>query len=147
LRKCLVCFGLVASKKAHEPCISQHRHGSLLTNPSHYESSSLEPYPDPHNGIIAGICYGQLASAAVSSSRSLHELVPLAIDAVLLAFRGGILTARKGIDLEGEKASGSWAVSVSRETGLDTDDGLAKFHHSKVTLFSSHTELRMFIAC
>lgn len=40
-------------------------------------------------------CFGQLSGAGISLARNLTELLPLAIGAVRLAFRAGILTASR----------------------------------------------------
>ncbi|MCJ1251163.1 hypothetical protein MMC30_008394 [Trapelia coarctata] len=100
---------------------------------SAYEQRPQEPYPNAGNSVIVGICYGELAATAVRLARSLQDLVPLAVDAVRLAFRGGVLTAARGQDIEIEEAAaGSWAMTVSRATGLDSAAGLAEFHSQQM---------------
>ena len=42
------------------------------------------------NSCFLGVCTGALAAAAVSCSRSVLELLPLAVDAVTVAFRTGM---------------------------------------------------------
>lgn len=48
-------------------------------------------YPSPSNSCCLGLCTGALAAAAVSCSSNTLELLPLAVEAVRLAFRIGML--------------------------------------------------------
>ena len=61
---------------------------------------------------MIGLCAGSLAAAAISASRSVFELVPAAIEAVLVAFRTGLRSVEVGQDLEQntEDISPSWSV-------------------------------------
>ncbi|KAL6237529.1 putative sterigmatocystin biosynthesis polyketide synthase [Aspergillus navahoensis] len=48
------------------------------------------PYPHANNSYVLGVCTGSLAAAAISCSTSLSELLPIAVQTVLIAFRLGI---------------------------------------------------------
>ena len=86
---------------------------------SSYEQRPRDPYPCADQNIIVGLCFGQLSGAAISLASNLTELLPLAVEAVRLAFRAGIVTATIGNELEPRKISKeSWSISVSRESGL-----------------------------
>ncbi|KAH8585531.1 hypothetical protein B0O99DRAFT_154018 [Bisporella sp. PMI_857] len=53
--------------------------------------SEVDPsYYSAYNSRILGLCTGALVAAAVSCSRNTLELIPLAIDAVVVAFRTGL---------------------------------------------------------
>ena len=54
-----------------------------------HEDSKFQ-YPDPDNDRVLGLCTGALAAAAVSCSRSTLDLVPLGVEAVIVAFRTGV---------------------------------------------------------
>ncbi|KAF2444613.1 ketoacyl-synt-domain-containing protein [Karstenula rhodostoma CBS 690.94] len=96
-----------------------------------HEQESQVPYPDVKDSICVGTCVGQLAAAAVSLSVSLSDLIPLAVEATVLAFRTGVLTESVGNSIE-LKASGdgSWAVSVPASLGLRDEQGLAELQEN-----------------
>lgn len=111
----------------------------FLTARSAHERTPTEPYPGNENTICVGVCFGEIAAAAVALSSSLHDLIPLAVDAVRLAFRGGVLAASVGEDIEaaaGGDRRASWALSVPRSTGLDSPEGLAALQLKQVRTVS-----------
>lgn len=48
------------------------------------------PYPSANDAYVLGLCTGSLAAAAVSTSSSLSELLPAAVQTVHVAFRLGL---------------------------------------------------------
>ncbi|KAF7559526.1 hypothetical protein G7046_g4638 [Stylonectria norvegica] len=82
-----------------------------------YYGRSGRVYPTPENTYCIGICAGSFAAAAVSSSQSLVELIPSAIDAVLVAFRTACasFTARNDIIGNDSQKGGCWSVIVAGE--------------------------------
>ena len=72
-----------------------------------------------------GLCFGELAAAAVCLANSLTELLPLAVEAVRVAFRAGIIINITGDELEHKSESPeSWSIALSRDSGLANDDNL-----------------------
>lgn len=69
------------------------------------------------------MCTGSLAAAAVSSSSSLSELLPLAVQTVLIAFRLGLcaLDMRDRLELSVEDRSRPWSVVI---LGLETQSAV-----------------------
>ncbi|KAK5989545.1 Non-reducing polyketide synthase fsr1 [Cladobotryum mycophilum] len=68
-----------------------------------------------------GFCTGALAAAAVSCSRNTQELVPMAISAVIAAFRTGMHVAdvaRRVAPLHGSEQS--WSIIVPKLASIDT---------------------------
>ena len=66
------------------------------------------------NSRILGLCTGALAAAAVSCSRSALELIPMAIDAVIVAFRTGMRVVDIAQRVEPSDVSDqSWSIIVS----------------------------------
>lgn len=57
-------------------------------------------FPSPSNSCCLGLCTGALAAAAVSCSSNTLELLPLAVEAVRLAFRIGILVDKMARSIE-----------------------------------------------
>ncbi|KAF7552262.1 hypothetical protein G7Z17_g4428 [Cylindrodendrum hubeiense] len=74
-------------------------------------------YPTPQDTYCLGICTGSFAAAAISCSRSLAELISLAIEATVVAFRTSLssLILKKDIVANEEEISQSWSVVVSGE--------------------------------
>lgn len=66
---------------------------------------------------VLGLCTGSLAAAAISTSSSIFELVPAAVEAVLIAFRTGLrsIEVRDEIDQGSQSASPVWSVIVGME--------------------------------
>lgn len=57
-------------------------------------------YPKCPNSHLIGICTGALAAAAISCCHSLSELLPVAVQVVVLSFRAGALAADFGARLQ-----------------------------------------------
>lgn len=60
------------------------------------------------------MCTGSLAAAAISSSSSLSELLPIAVQTVLIAFRLGLcaLDMRDRLETSAEDRGQPWSVVV-----------------------------------
>ncbi|KAK7417367.1 hypothetical protein QQX98_004644 [Neonectria punicea] len=82
-----------------------------------YYSRNGRQYPPPQDTYCLGICTGSFAAAAVSCSRSLTELIDVAIQAVVVAFRTSLssLIVKEDILGNGEQPSNSWSAVVSGE--------------------------------
>ncbi|KAH7016778.1 polyketide synthase [Ilyonectria destructans] len=74
-------------------------------------------YPTPQDTYCLGICTGSFAAAAINCSRSLTELISVAIEAVVVAFRTSLFSLILKNDIVGnqEQTSGSWSVVVAGE--------------------------------
>lgn len=65
------------------------------------------------NTRVIGLCTGSLAAAAVSCSRSTLDLVPMAVDAVAVAFSVGMLVAARGDSVVPSRdADESWSLII-----------------------------------
>ncbi|KAF2853068.1 ketoacyl-synt-domain-containing protein [Plenodomus tracheiphilus IPT5] len=70
-----------------------------------------------------GLCTGALAAAAVSCSRSTLDLIPLAVDAIAVAFRVGLLVESCARQLvQPDKNDQSWSVIVPRSKVVEAID-------------------------
>ena len=76
-----------------------------------------------------GLCTGLLAAAAVSSVRSLSELIPLAVECVKIAFRVGtcVGAVRDALDA-GSSAQALWATIVASGDVTTVQSCLHDFH-------------------
>ncbi|EXJ92028.1 hypothetical protein A1O3_00578 [Capronia epimyces CBS 606.96] len=79
---------------------------------------------------LVGLCTGLIAAAAVASSDSLTALIPLAVEAVRIAFRAGAHVGRVAQQIECDSQPQSWSTIVaadekSAQAALDT------FHKEK----------------
>ncbi|KAJ5146426.1 uncharacterized protein N7515_000990 [Penicillium bovifimosum] len=85
----------------------------------HYYGDLGHTYPTGDGNCIIGLCTGQLASAAVSSSKTVGELISVGVHTVVLALRLGMCVLKVQELIEPSKsAASSWSVLVSgmRET-------------------------------
>jgi hypothetical protein len=80
---------------------------------------SPQSYLKPGTPIV-GLCTGILSAAAVSCCNSLVALIPLAIEAVRIAFRLGAQVGRKADDLEPtEGCQKSWStIGIGLESSV-----------------------------
>ncbi|KAJ5148914.1 hypothetical protein N7448_000492 [Penicillium atrosanguineum] len=79
----------------------------------HYYGDLGHTYPVGSDSCIIGLCTGQLASAAVSSSRTVGELIPVGVQTVVLALRLGASVIKVRDLVESKGPSPSWSVLVS----------------------------------
>ena len=87
----------------------------------------------PDKSCILGLCTGALAAAAVSCSRSTLELVPMAVDAVTVAFRTGMHVMDVAQRLEPWAASDqSWSILIP---GLASAEVVHRFCEQTVRTF------------
>ena len=52
----------------------------------------MQPYPQLATSYLTGLCIGLLPAVAISTANTVVELLPAAIQAVLIAFRTGLRT-------------------------------------------------------
>ncbi|KAI9795935.1 MAG: Type I Iterative PKS [Piccolia ochrophora] len=92
-------------------CISQFIHFM-----GHHEDHGSRAYPPAETSVV-GLCIGSLAAAAVASSQSLADLLPLAVETVGIAFRVGVqaLETAHHLHTKNEKAE-SWSIAFA---GID----------------------------
>jgi len=89
----------------------------ILTTMPRYFGEGSRPFPSAANSYLVGLCTGSFAAAAISTSRTISELIPAAIEAVLAAFRTGLcsLELRNDIESPVRDISRSWSAVVSAE--------------------------------
>lgn len=101
---------------------------------SSYEKRPHERYPRSSRDLIIGLCLGQLSAAAVTCTTSLHELVPVAVEAVRLAFRVGNITHKAALEIDGwEACNKSWSTVISKDRGISDDTRLEKYQQDLVS--------------
>ncbi|CAG8205806.1 unnamed protein product [Penicillium nalgiovense] len=80
----------------------------------HYYGDLGHAYPSGDESCIIGLCTGQLASAAVSSSKTIGELIPAGVETVVVALRLGMCVLKVQELIEPSKsATPSWSVLIS----------------------------------
>lgn len=95
----------------------------VLISSSYYGEGS-RPYPSGSNHAVLGICTGLLSGSATASASSVTELLPLAVEAVLTAFRTGlhVTRTRDHLDRSPDRTK-SWSYIVP---GLQIDPALSQ---------------------
>ncbi|RJE19624.1 polyketide synthase [Aspergillus sclerotialis] len=87
-------------------------------------------YPSPPGHVVLGICTGLLAASAVASSSGVADLVSLAVDTVVIAFRTGVQVARMKDHVDGgSEFTQSWSYVVSNmesDTAMSHIERLSK---------------------
>ncbi|KAM3073539.1 hypothetical protein ACMFMG_004567 [Clarireedia jacksonii] len=80
-----------------------------------YYGDGSKQYPTSQSHIMLGLCTGQLAACTVASASNINELVNLAVDAVVIAFRTGLQVTRTRELLEnGPEKNKEWAYIVPK---------------------------------
>ncbi|KAH7138133.1 polyketide synthase-like protein [Dendryphion nanum] len=97
-----------------------------------YYGENPQELPNPANTRLLGLCTGLLAASAVASARTLGELLPLAIEAVRIAFRTGTAVAAAKDALEQENnAKESWSTIVTATSENAAKSAIADFHDER----------------
>lgn len=68
-------------------------------------------YPTPADSYLLGLCTGALSAAAISSSKTISELLPVAVQAVRVAFRFGLCIDDVRTRIEPQTQT-SWSMVV-----------------------------------
>lgn len=100
----------------------------LTDCPSYYGENTTE-LPNAANTRILGLCTGLIAGSVVASSKSVGDLLPLAVEAVRVAFRTGtcVGTAADAID----NSRGSWSTIVAGISENAAKSAIADFHSER----------------
>ncbi|KAJ6183799.1 type I iterative polyketide synthase [Penicillium mononematosum] len=89
-------------------------------------------YPTACDTHLLGLCTGAFAAAAISCSRSLAELLPAAVQTVLVAFRTSLCAGRIGHCIEPTTTgSREWSLLVSGMETQEIQDALREFSATK----------------
>ncbi|KAK8256702.1 polyketide synthase-like protein [Phyllosticta capitalensis] len=104
-----------------------------------YFGENPSELPVASNTRILGLCTGLLAASAVASAKSLSDLLPLAVEAVRIAFRTGtcVGTAKAALEHANE-TNDSWSTIVAGISEQTARSALAEFHQAKVIPASHH---------
>lgn len=90
---------------------------------------------------VVGLSTGMLAAAVVALSPTIPALMPLAVEAVLIAFRLGlhVKTTASNIELSpAHDGDCSWSYVIPGKTQLEAQNALDDFHQAKVTRIDDH---------
>lgn len=90
----------------------------------------------PSEYCAVGLSTGLLAAAVVALSPSIPALMPLAVEAVLIAFRLGLHVKIAASHLEISPAhedGSSWTYAIAGMTKTEAETALTGFHQDKVT--------------
>ena len=85
---------------------------------------------------VVGLSTGLLAAAVVALSPTIPALMPLAVEAVLIAFRLGlqVKTTASNIELPpAHNGDSSWSYVITGKTQPEAQNALDDFHQDKVT--------------
>ncbi|KAL5114384.1 polyketide synthase [Pleosporales sp. CAS-2024a] len=104
-----------------------------------YYAEHPSELPNLANTRIVGLCTGLLAASVVASARSLSELLPLATEAVRIAFRAGscVGAARDALE-HSPNSQDSWSTIVTGISENDAKIALASFHQDRLMPASAH---------
>ena len=84
---------------------------------------------------VVGVSTGLLAAAVVALSPTIPALMPLAVEAVLIAFRLGlhVKTTASNIEPHAHDDDSSWSFVIPGKTNSEAQAALDDFHQNKVT--------------
>jgi hypothetical protein len=120
-----------------------------LTNHSYYGDGSKQ-YPTSQSHIMLGLCTGQLAACTVASAANINELVKLAVEAVVIAFRTGLhVTKTRELLENGPDKNKEWAYIVPKLQVDLAASRIEQFSQSAVSLSLIHelySELRLTVS-
>lgn len=91
-------------------------------------------YPSASDCHIVGLCAGLLSSAAVSCSNNVGELLPAAVEAVVVALRLGLCVLKVRELVSSDQASStSWSVLISGISEKDASQLIGEFTAERVS--------------
>ena len=111
-----------------------------------YFGEGSRQYPHYSNSYAMGLCTGSFAAAAISTCQTISELLPAAVEAVLVAFRTGLRSFEARNDIEPRSvASPVWSaiVGIQEEQAASILDAFSK---EKVNTFTQLLRLPLTLA-
>ncbi|KAI2483367.1 hypothetical protein Ptr902_05684 [Pyrenophora tritici-repentis] len=104
-----------------------------------YYAENPSEMPNASNTRIVGLCTGLLAGSVVASARSLSELLPLATEAVRIAFRTGtcVGAAKEALE-QASSTKETWSTIVTNISESSAKDAIDEFHQEQRTPTLAH---------
>ena len=95
---------------------------------------TAQPYPTAASTYLVGACTGSFTAAAISTSQTLLELIPVAVETVLISLKLGLrsLVVRHDIEASVPGESKSWSALVDVQV-TDAAEKIAAFNAEKVS--------------
>lgn len=120
------------------PINENHFFFSNLLTLGSYHGDLGHAYPSPSDSHIIGLCTGLLSSVAVSISSNVGELLPTAVETVVLSLRLGLCVSTTR-ELFGPKESvdGSWSALVPGCTADEASKVIEDSSREKVCIVRS----------
>lgn len=111
----------------------------ILTVHSLHGPQGLD-YPSADSSCLVGLCTGTLAAAAVSSARSLSDLLELAVQATIIAFKAGLCTwdISRSIFCDQSNHGRPWAFAVSGLSVEQASQAVKDFSEEEVNDAKNH---------
>jgi 3-oxoacyl-(acyl-carrier-protein) synthase len=109
----------------------------VLSDDIRYFCENVSELPDPKNHRSLGLCTGLLAATAVTCAKSLSDLLPLAVEAVRISFRAGVVVGSVRDALQSSSDSDkSWSTIVANTSEAAAQAALEQFHAAKAVPLS-----------
>lgn len=109
--------------------------GPTLIRGTRREENPQDGDVSSQDNCLVGLCTGLLAATAITSSRSVSSLIPIAVEIVLVAFRTGLCVTRMAETLEnGRDSTDSWTFVVPEVSEEAARVTLEDFHIANVRL-------------
>ncbi|CAA9962122.1 Polyketide synthase PKS1 [Pyrenophora teres f. maculata] len=104
-----------------------------------YYAENPSEMPNASNTRIVGLCTGLLAGSVVASARSLSELLPLATEAVRIAFRAGtcVGAAKEALE-QASSTKETWSTIVTNISESSAKVAIDEFHQEQRTPTLAH---------
>ncbi|KAJ4291070.1 polyketide synthase [Kalmusia sp. IMI 367209] len=94
-----------------------------------YYSENLTELPNPTNTRVLGLCTGLIAGSVVASAKSVADLLPLAVEAVRIAFRTGTCVGAAADAIDSAKES--WSTIVAGISEKFAKSAITEFHNER----------------
>ena len=88
------------TRSLYQVCVPWRQSFESYLIVSRHHGNGSTPYPKSTDTTLLGLCTGSLAAAAISTSTNIFELIPVAVETVLIAFRTGLRSIEVREDLE-----------------------------------------------
>ena len=93
-------------------------------------------YPEPASSCLVGISVGTLAAAAIGCTRSLSDLLPVAVQTVVLSFNAGLLASElsERFCTTSDQPGQRWAFVALRLSTAGATDKSHEFSENEVSV-------------
>jgi hypothetical protein len=100
-----------------------------------YAETTPHAYLSSDNAYV-GLSTGLISAAAIACSKSLSQLLEVAVEVICVCFRAGLIARRRAQQLERETdAKNSWSTLVEGISSSEAKSSMEEVHQRQVCIY------------